>query len=58
MPKDLRSLATFLDVWKCRSRTATECLKDLGQELLERGVLSESNLEAIGRVENFDLGKC
>ena len=48
LPKDLRSLATHLDNWKCRSRTATGCLKDLGQELLERGTLSDSNVEVIG----------
>jgi hypothetical protein len=41
-------LATFLDSWKCRfSKTATECLKVLGQELHEKGSISGSNAEII-----------
>jgi hypothetical protein len=53
----LRLLATYLDSWKCRSKTATGCLSDLGEELLERGILSDSNMEVIGMDVRFHVFK-
>ena len=52
LPKDLRSVATYLDTWKCRSKTALGCLKDLGQELFKKEIHSDSNVEVIGNINS------
>ena len=54
-PMDMSVLLNFLNTWQCPLGTAVACLKDLGRALAARGSISKSNLDVIGKTEDFKI---